>query len=105
MSKVRNFLWKHLGITLDRETRIVGSIIVFGVVGVIGFGIGFAITHAAFFLLMAVLCGSVAGLLGTGGSYSPISWSLGSKKERKKIEEEIALKQWRRRARDKHYEP
>ncbi|HEX7734586.1 MAG TPA: hypothetical protein VF458_06980 [Ktedonobacteraceae bacterium] len=105
MDKIRRFLWKHFGITLDRETRVVASIVVLGVVGVLGFGIGFAITHAAFFLLLVVLCASGAGLVGFGGSYSAISWSLASKEERKKIEEEIALKQLRRRARDKHYEP
>ena len=104
METVRRFLWKHFGITLDRETCIVGGTAVLLVVGVVVFGVCFAITHASLFLLLTILCGSVVGMLAFGGSYSAVDWGLSSKEERQKIEEEIALRQLRRRVRDKHYE-
>ncbi|BCL78686.1 hypothetical protein ccbrp13_11510 [Ktedonobacteria bacterium brp13] len=105
MDKVRRFLWEKFGVTLDRETRIVGSIVVLSILAAVVFGIFFAITHATLFLLLVVLSASAAGIVAIGSCYSSLSWSLGSKEERKEIEEEIALKQWRRRARDTHYEP
>jgi len=105
MDKVRRFLWKNFGVTLDRETRIVGSIVVLSMLAVVVFGILLAITHATFFLLLVVLISSAVGIVAIGSCYSSLSWSLSSKEERKKIEEEIALKQWKRRARDTHYEP
>jgi hypothetical protein len=105
MDKVRRFLWKNFGMTLDRETRIVGSIVVLSILAVIVFGILLAITHATVFLFLVVLSASAAGTVAIGSCYSSLSWSLSSKEERNKIEEEIALKQWKRRARDTHYEP
>lgn len=105
MEKVRRLLWKQFGITLDHETQIVGAAIGIGLVGLIGFGIAFAITHSTLFLLLAIVSAAAPSMLAFGGSYDAISWSLSSKEQRKKIEEEIALKQLRRRARDKHYEP
>jgi hypothetical protein len=105
MDTIRRFLWKHFGITLDRETYIVGGVTALLVLGVIVFGVCFAVTHASLYLLLAVLCGSVAGLGAFGGSYDAVDWALSSKEERQKIEEEIALKQLRRRVRDKHYQP
>ncbi|GHO45985.1 hypothetical protein [Ktedonospora formicarum] len=105
MDHIRRLLWRYLGITLDRKTKLVASIVILGIGGVIGFGIGFAVTHASFFLFMTLVCGSVAGLFGIGGSYNAMDWGLSSKEERRRIEEEIALKQMRRRARDKHFEP
>ncbi|SRR5579884_3222714 len=104
METVRRFLWKHFGITLDRETRIVGGIAVLMVIAAIIFGVCFAVTHASLFLLLVILCGSATGMLAFGGSYSAWEWGLASKEERRKIEEEIALKQLRRRAHDQHYE-
>jgi len=105
MDRVRRFLWKHFGITLDRETRLVGGIALLLVVGAVVFGVYFVVTHIPLFLILAILCGSAVGMLAFGGSYDAMNWGLASKEERKKIEEEIALKQLRRRVRDKHYEP
>jgi hypothetical protein len=104
MDKVRRYLWKQFGVTLDRETKIVGGIVAACVIAAIVFGIFFALTHASFFLLMIVLSIAGAGTIAFGGSYNAMSWGLASKEERKKIEEEIALKQLRRRARDSHYQ-
>lgn len=104
METVRRFLWKHFGITLDRETRIVGSIAMLMIVAAVVFGVCFAVTHAALFLLLAILCGSAVGMLAFGGSSNAWEWGVSSPEERRKIEEEIALKQLRRRARDEHYE-
>lgn len=105
MNKIRDFLWKRLGVTLDRETWIVGSIVLGSFLTAVVCAILFVITHASFFLLLTVLGASGAGLFAFGGSYNAMSWALGSEEERRKIEEEIALKQWRRRARDPHFKP
>jgi hypothetical protein len=104
MDTIRRFLWKQFGITLDRETCIVGGIAVLMVVAIIVFGVCLAVTHAVLFSLLIILCGFVVGILAFGGSYSAMEWGVSSKEERQKIEEEIALKQLRRRARDKHFE-
>jgi hypothetical protein len=104
MDTVRRFLWKQFGLTLDRETRLVGSIVVLMGVAVVVCGICFVVTHASLFLLLTILSGSVVGMIAFGGSSSAMDWGLSSKEERQKIEEEIALKQLRRRVRDKHYE-
>jgi hypothetical protein len=105
MDTLRRWLWKSLGVTLDRETKIVSGIVIGCTLGVIVFGVLFAVTHASLFLLLAILSLSGAGIIAFGGSYSSISWGLASKEGRQKIEEEIALKQLRRRAHDKHYQP
>lgn len=104
MDKVRRFLWNKFGITLDRETKIVGSIALLSFIAAVTFSILFAITHASFFLLLVVLSVAGVGTIAFGSSYSALSWGLASKEERAKIEEEIALKQLRRRARDKRYQ-
>jgi hypothetical protein len=104
METIQRFLWKHFGITLDRETRLVGGIAVLMGVAAVVFGVCFVVAHNSLFLLLTLLCGSSVGMLAFGGSYNAMEWGLSSKEERRKIEEEIALKQLRRRARDKHYE-
>lgn len=104
MDKVRRFLWKQFGVTLDRETKIVGGIVAGCVIAAIVFSILFALIHASFFLLMVVLSMAGAGTVAFGGSYNAMAWGLASKEERKKIEEEVALKQLKRRARDPHYQ-
>jgi hypothetical protein len=105
MKRVRNFLWKHLGITLNRKTWIAGSLfIVLFMMGVVG-AVVFGQTGSSFFQLMMVLGASGAGIFVLGGSYNALDWSFSDKEGRRKIEEEIALKQWRERARDPHYEP
>ena len=104
MDKLRRLLWNNFGITLDRETKIVGSIALVCFLAAVTFGILFALTQASFFLLLVVLSVAGVGTLAFGGSYSAFSWGLASKEERAKIEEEIALKQLRRRVRDKHYQ-
>jgi hypothetical protein len=104
MDKIRRYLWEQFGVTLDRETKIVGSIVVMCVIAAVVFSILFAFIHASFFLLMVVLTTAGAGTVAFGGSYDAMAWGLASKEDRKKIEEEIALKQLRRRARDPHYQ-
>jgi hypothetical protein len=55
-------------------------------------------------LLLAALSFAAVLIVLFGGSYSIVSWSLASKEERKKMEEEVAQKQLRRRARDTHFQ-
>jgi hypothetical protein len=105
MDRIRRFLWRNFGVTLDRETKIVGSIVIICLLAAVVFSILFARTHASFFLLLVVLSTAGAGTFAFGGSYRAMSWGLSSKEERKKIEEEVALEQLRRRARDKHFQP
>jgi hypothetical protein len=105
MDRIRNWLWKNLGVTLDREAKMVGAIVAGSSLLAILFGSLFLMTHARLFLLLTVVGLAVVVIVLLGGSYSAVSWSLASQEERKHIEEEIALKQWRRRARDTHFEP
>ena len=105
MDRIRNWLWKSLGVTLDRETKMVGGIVAGSTLLAILFGSLFVTTHAWLFLLLTVVSSAVVLIVLLGSSYSAISWSLASKEERKKIEEEVALKQLRRRARDTHFQP
>jgi hypothetical protein len=105
MDRIRNWLWKNLGVTLDRQAKMVGGIVAGCTLLAILFGSLFVMTHAGLFLVLAVLSFAVVLIVLLGGSYSAVSWSLASKEERKQIEEEVALKQWRSRARDTHFEP
>jgi hypothetical protein len=105
MDRIRNWLWKSLGVTLDRKTKMVGGIVAGCTLLAILFGSLSAMTHAGLFLALTVLSFAAVFIVLLGGSYSAISWGLASKEERKKIEEEVALKQWRSRARDTHFQP
>ena len=105
MENIRRLLWKYFGATLDGETRTFLTIVLGSVLAIIVFGLLFALTRSSFFLLLVVLAASAGGMVLLGNSNDAFSWGLASKEERKKIEEEIALKQLRRRAHDKHYEP
>lgn len=102
MDRIQNWLWKSLGITLDREAKIVGGIVAGCTLLTILFGSLLVITHAGLFLLLGVLSFAAVLIVLFGSSYSIVSWSLASKEERKKMEEEVAQKQLRRRARDTH---
>lgn len=105
MKKARDFLWKHLGITLNRGTWIAGSLFaLFFVMAVVG-AVVVGQTGSSFFRLIMVLGVSGASIFALGGSYYAFAWGLSDKEERRKVEEEVALKQWRKRARDPHYEP
>jgi hypothetical protein len=105
MDRIRNWLWKNLGVTLDRKAKMVGGIVAGSTLLAILFGSLFVTTHTWLFLLLTVVSSAVVLIVLLGGSYSAISWSLASKEERKNIEEEVALKQLRRRARDTHFQP
>ncbi len=105
MDRIRNWLWKSLGITLDRKAKMVGGLVAGSTLLAILFGSLFMMTHAGLFLLLTIVSSAAVVIVLLGGSYSTVSWSLASKEERKEIEEEMALKQWRRRARDTHFQP
>ena len=79
MDKIRRYLWEQFGVTLDRETKIVGSIVVMCVIAAVVFSILFAFIHASFFLLMVVLTTAGAGTVAFGGSYDAMAWGLASK--------------------------
>jgi hypothetical protein len=46
MDRIRNWLWKSLGVTLDREAKTVGGIVAGGSLLTILFGSLLVITHA-----------------------------------------------------------
>lgn len=104
MHRIRIFLWKYLGMTLDRETMIVIGVVIVSCVATIVFGILDGITSNPVFHVLAFLSAAPAVLITIGSSYSAVNWSLSNESERKEIEENIALKQLRRRAKDKHYQ-
>ncbi len=104
MESMKRFLWKYFGVTLDRETRTFLGIVLASFLFVIVFGVLFVVTHGSFFLLLAILGLGAGGIVLLGNSNNAFSWMLANKEERRRIEEEIALQQLRRRARDGHYE-
>jgi hypothetical protein len=104
MNKLRNFLWKYLGITLDRQTSFVlGTLLLSGIAAIV-FGILSISTNSSLFRLLFVIVLIPTVAISGGSVYGLVMWSLSSKSERKEMEEEIALKQLKRRVNDKHFE-
>lgn len=104
MQKIRDFLWKYLGMTLDREKLLVLGLVVLSLVGTIVLGILFGVTGNPLFRVLGFFAAIPAVLIALGGSYKTLDWSLSDKNGRRNIEEEMTLNQLKRRARDKHYE-
>jgi len=104
MGKLRNILWKYLGVTLDKQTRILIGVISISCIAAIVFGILAANTGSAVFRVLCVLAFVPVGTIVFGSCYLPLTWSLSSKSERREIEQEVALKQLKRRANDPHFE-
>lgn len=97
MDKVRRFLWKYLGVTLSWETFfIVGAVLLSCIaVFVLGFVPAFSSNR-----ILRVLCylATIPGVIIVLGScYRPLSWGLSNKKERERIEREVALGQLKKR--------
>lgn len=99
MDRIRNWLWESLGVTLDREAKIAGGIVVGCTLLTILFGSLLMITHAGLFSLLTISSFAAVFIVLFGGSYSIVSWSQASKEKRKKMEEEVAQKQLRRKVR------
>ena len=104
MQKIRDFLWKYLGMTLDRETLFALGLVTLSLVGTIVLGILFGVTGNPLFRVLGFFAAIPAVLIALGSSYNSLNWSLSDNNERRKTEEEIALKQLKRRAQAKHYE-
>ena len=104
MNKLRNFLWKNLGITLDKQTLIIIGIVSISCIAAIVFGVLATSTNSTLFRVLFVLTVIPAGTILCGSVYRPLMWSLSNKSERQKIEQEVALEQLKRRVNDKHFE-
>jgi Ni/Fe-hydrogenase subunit HybB-like protein len=104
MNKIRDFLWKYLGITLDRKTLIVIGIVVLSCVLTIVFGILSENMNNSVFRVLAFVAAIPIVLIIVGSSNNVARWSLSGKNERQEIEEKIALDQLKRRANDKHFQ-
>jgi hypothetical protein len=104
MNKLRNILWKHLGITLDKKTYFIAGIVSISCIAAMVFGILAASINSTLFRILFVLTIVPAGTILCGSVYRPLMWSLSNKSERREIEQEVALEQLKRRVNDKHFE-
>jgi apolipoprotein N-acyltransferase len=103
MVAVRRFLWKWLGITLDRRTLLLIGAGLLSCLAILVSGVLLAMTGASFYRALVVLCALPAEALALGGCYRAAMWNLSSKSERREIEQEVALTQLKRRVQDKRY--
>lgn len=97
---IRRFLWKNFGATLNRRTLFALGLVLLMLLCCMLF----VLTQNSFIRFLAVLTTSVGSIFLLGSSSSLIAWTLSDKKGRKQIEEEVALKQLKSRARDKHFQ-
>jgi hypothetical protein len=104
MDRIRRFLWKYLGMTLDGETIFVVCAVTLSCIAMMVFGILAATTGQSVFRLLAFFFAIPALIIPFGGSYNAMFWGVSNKKERAEIEKEVALKQLKRRVRDKRYQ-
>jgi hypothetical protein len=104
MKKLRNMLWKYLGITLDKQTYFIIGIVSISCIAAMVFGILAASTNSTLFRLLFVFTIIPAATILLGSINRPLMWGLSTESERKEIEQELALKQLKRRAKDSHFE-
>jgi hypothetical protein len=104
MNKLRNILWKNLGITLDKRLFFIVGIVSISCIAAIFFGRLSASTNNSLFHVLFVLALIPVVAISLGSAYRPLMWGLSNKSERKEIEQEVALKQLKRRANDQHFE-
>lgn len=104
MDRIRRLLWKYLGITLDRKTIVVIGVVAFSCIAAIVCGFLALATNSVVWRLLAFLFAIPAIIMLFGGSYNAMFWGVSNKEGRKEIEEEVALKQLKKRARDKRYQ-
>ncbi len=100
MNAIRGFLWKNLGVTLNRRTFFAISLVFFMIL----WSVLFVLTHNSFFLLGAVLAAGVGNIFLLGSSSRLLDWIGTDKQGRQQIEEEVAFLQLKNRARDKHFQ-
>lgn len=104
MNKLRNILWKHLGITLDKQTYWIAGIVLVSCIATMVFGILAASTNITLYRILFVVVSIPASTILLGSINRPLMWSLSTKSERLEMEREIALKQLKRRVNDPHFE-
>jgi len=93
MEKIRRFLWKNLGITLDRQTLLITGIVVLSFTVAIVFGLLANTTNNSLFRLLFLITIIPGGIIVIGSSYRLIAWNLSDKEGRAEIEREVALGQ------------
>src|SRR5258708_5330728 len=103
MEKIRRFLWKNLGITLDRQTLLITGIVVLSFTVAIVFRLLANITTNSLFRLLFLITILPGGIIVMGSSYRLIEWNLSDKEGREEIEREVALGQLKRRVNDKNF--
>jgi len=104
MNKLRNMLWKNLGITLDKKFYFLVGGVSISCIAAIVFGILADSMNSALFRVLFLLALVPVVAVVMGSCYRPLMWSLSNKDERKEIEQEVALEQLKRRVNDQHFE-
>jgi|GEM_PF-2732975 hypothetical protein len=98
MNRLQRFLWKNLGITLSPTTYILAGLILLTVVSAILLSFVPQDTFLHFLLILFLIPGIV---IGCGGSYHALNWSLSNQEECAQIEQEIALGQLKKRVQER----
>lgn len=95
MDKVRRFLWQNFGVTLNRQTIFLIVAFFITCIAAVLYVLAPEGSLVRFLLLLLMIPGVTVAL---GGSYRALWWGVSSKKERAKLEVEVALKQWKAHA-------
>jgi nitrate reductase NapE component len=103
MNKLRNMLWKNLGMTLDKKMFFLVGTVSISCMAASVFGILSMSTNNSLFRFLFVITIIPVVAISLGGSYRPLMWSLSNTSERKEIEQEVALEQLKRRVNEKHF--
>lgn len=99
MDRIRRFLWKNLGITLDRQTYLIIAAVLISLTVLFIFGFVPAVTHNRLLSILLFVLALPGLAVIFGGIYLPLSWGLSNKQERRNIETEVGLKQLRKHVR------
>lgn len=104
MNKLRDMLWKNLGITLDKKFYFLVGIVSISCVAAIVFGLLADSLNSALFRVLFLLALVPVVAIVMGSCYRPLMWSFSNKDERREIEQEVSLEQLKRKVNDKHFE-
>jgi hypothetical protein len=99
MDAIRRFLWRYLGITLDRETYMLVGFILLACIAACLLGFVPAISQNQILRVVCYIATIPGGILLLGCFSRSILWGLSNKEERRQIETDIALRQLKKHVR------
>lgn len=93
MKHVKRFLWKNLGITLNKRFMILAGIVLISCIAAVSPAFFPAIAQNRYALIAVTLITTAGFTIVLGSTYTALDWALSSKEERRQIETEVSLKQ------------